>query len=162
MKNPLNVNGKIIDAAGITAVKPIDDFRLATIDTTRPFTAEIRVAGNGGAFVENASVEDVVTGLKQHGEELVMLKSGEAIRAEWITSIKPFSTRTAAQNRFRSVVQFRQPETGLTAQEWFIAPVEDIPGGDAPRLNELAKPKAPKEPIKKAAPAGKLDTLVAK
>jgi hypothetical protein len=166
MKNPLNVNGKIIDAANVTTVKPLAEDRLSNIDTTRNFTAEIRLIDRHGVFVEEASVQDVADALDQVGEKLTLLRSGEAVRADWINSIKPFVT-TDPQIRFRSVIQFRHPETGLTAEEWFTARVEDIPGGNAPRLAdllaELTKHKTPeakpKEPPRKAQPAAKLDDL---
>jgi len=166
MKNPLNVNGKIIDAANVTAVKPLDEERLSGIETTRPFTAEIRLIDRQGAFVENASVQDVVDALGQIGEKLTLLVSGEAVRADWINSIRPFVS-TGEQTRLRSVVQFRQPETGLITEEWFTARVEDIPGGNAPVLAdvlaELTKHKPPqakpRETTKKGAPAANLDDL---
>ena len=162
MKNSLNVNGKIIDAANVTAVKPLDEDRLSGIETTRNFTAEIRLIDRHGAFVEDASVQDVVDALDQIGEKLTLLISGEAVRADWINSIRPFVS-TGEQTRLRSVVQFRQPETGLITQEWFTARVEDIPGGNAPVLAdviaELTKHKtpeaAPKGAPKKALPAAK-------
>ena len=166
MKNPLNVNGKIIDAANVTTVKPLAEDRLSNIGTTRKFTAEIRLIDGQGAFVEEASVQGVVDALDQIGEKLTLLRSGEAVRADWINTIKPFVT-TGEQTRFRSVVQFRRPDTGWTTQEWFTARVEDIPGGNAPVLAgvlaELTKHKTPeakpKEPPRKAAPAAKPDDL---
>ena len=152
MKNPLNTNGKIIDAANVTAIKPIGEDRLSGIDTHRKFTAEIRTIDRNGAFVESASVAEVASALEQVGEKLTMLPSGEAIRADWITAIKPF-VGNGQQTHFHSVVQFRQPDTGATLQEWFTAPVKDIPGGTAPVLSELLKRKtvAPMFPAKKAA-----------
>ena len=166
MKNPLNVNGKIIDAANVTTVKPLGEDRLSNIDTTRNFTTEIRLIDGQGAFVENASVQDVVDALGQIGEKLTLLRSGEAVRADWINSIRPF-VPTSEPTPFRSVVQFRHPGTGLTREEWFTARVEDIPGGNAPQLAnviaELANHKtpeaAPKEAPRKAAPAAKPDDL---
>ena len=166
MKNSLNVNGKIIDAANVTTVKPLGEDRLSGIDTTRKFTTEIRLIDRQGAFVENASVQDVVDALGQIGEKLTLLRSDEAVRADWINTIRPF-VATGQPTRFRSVVQFRHPETGATTEEWFTARVEDIPGGNAPVLAdviaELTKHKTPepkpKEATKKAPPAAKLDDL---
>ena len=162
MKNPLNVNGKIIDAANVTAVKPLDEDRLSGIETTRPFTAEIRLIDRQAAFVENASVQDVVDALGQIGEKLTLLISGEAVCANWINSIRPF-VPTGEPTRLRSVVQFRHPETGGTTEEWFTARVEDVPGGNAPVLAnviaEVTKHKTPdvgpKGAPKKAAPPAK-------
>src|SRR5271166_3796029 len=105
MKNPLNVNGKIIDAANVTTVKPLAEDRLSNIDTTRKFTAEIRLIDRHGVFVEDASVQDVVAALGQIGERLTLLRSDEAVRADWINIIRPY-VATGQPSRFRSVVQF--------------------------------------------------------
>ncbi len=168
MKNPLNVNGtKIIDAANVISVKPLDKDSLTGIETERPFTAQIRLIDRHAAFVENASVEDVVEALGQIGEKLTLLASGEALRADWINIIRPFVSGGDQQTPFRSAVQFRHPESGLTTEERFTARVADIPGGNAPVLAdviaELTKPKPPesrpKEPGRKTAPAAKPDEL---
>ena len=163
MKNPLNVGGKIIDAANVTTVKPLDADRLSGIDTTRKFTAEIRLIDGHGVFVENASVQNIVDALDQIGEKLTLLRSDEAVRADWINSIRPYVT-TGEPTRLRSVIQFRHPETGGTTEEWFTARVEDVPGGNAPVLAnviaELTKPEAkPKEAPRKAAASAQLDDL---
>ena len=138
MRNPLNIGSKILDAANVHAIKPISEEQLATLNTDKVFTTEIRAIGSNGGYVEHLPVAKVVEAFAKIGEKLTLLPSGEAIRAEWISNIKPFQSRADQPNRFASVVEFRNPASGQAVQEWFAARPEQIPGGNAPSLLDLA------------------------
>jgi hypothetical protein len=141
MKNPLNIGGKIIDAADVHAIKPLSEEQTHTLNSMKNFTAEIRTIGGRGGFVEESvapSIENVVEAFAKIGEKLTLLPSGEAIRDEWIRSIKPFQSRPDQPNKYGSVVEFKNPATGQSREEWFAAKPEQIPGGKAPLLADLA------------------------
>ncbi|MGO9174298.1 MAG: hypothetical protein ACLP7P_20360 [Rhodomicrobium sp.] len=138
MQKPINLGHKIIDAADIHAVKPRDPEQNQGIATSKNFPAEIRALGTSGGLVENLSVPQVVEALDKMGEKLTLLPTGEAVRAEWIAQIKPFQSREGAPNKFASAVEFKHPVTGQRAEEWFAARPEQIPGGKAPKLADLA------------------------
>src|SRR5208337_4284926 len=90
MKNPLQIDTKIIDAADVHAIKPLTPEQLLTLNTDKNWTAEIRAIGSRGGYVENLSVSEIVEAFGKIGEKLALLPSGEAIRADWIAGIKPF------------------------------------------------------------------------
>lgn len=139
MEKPLNIGGKIIDAANVHAVKTLSEDQLATLNTDKNYTAEIRAIGGRGGYVENLSVKEIVTAFAKIGETLTLLPSGEeALRADWIASIKPFQSRPGETARFASVVELKNPVTGRSVEEWFAARPEQLPGGNAPSLADLA------------------------
>ncbi len=138
MKNPLNIGGKIIDAADVHAIKPLSDDQIAALNTDKKFTSEVRAIGSRGGYVENLSVSEVAAAFAKIGEKLTLLPSGEAIRAEWIASIKPFQSRPGEAARFASVVELKNPATGRSVEEWLAARPEQLPGGNAPSLADLA------------------------
>jgi hypothetical protein len=137
MKNPITIGTKTIDAANVVAIKPMTQERLSGINTDKNFTAEIRALGSPGAFVEKHSVAEIVAAFKQHGEDLTLLPTGEAIRTgeRWMLAITAFSERPGG--KFGSSVQMKNPHNGATGEERFAARPEQIPGGDAPTLDSL-------------------------
>ncbi len=138
MRNPLNLGNKIIDAGNVHAIKPLTEERTAGLNSAKDFTAEIRAIGSQGGYVEKLSVAEVVTAFAKIGEKLTLLPTGEAVRADWITNIKGFQSRPDAPNKFASVVELKNPASGQSVQEWFAARPDQIPGGNAPSLADLA------------------------
>ncbi|MBJ7533249.1 hypothetical protein JDN40_03900 [Rhodomicrobium vannielii ATCC 17100] len=137
MQKPLDLGGKIIDAANIHTVKPLSGERIAGLNSHKNFTAEIRAIGGGG-FVEKLSVSDIVEGLAKIGENLTLLPTGEAIRSAWVISVKEFASRPdAPNNKYASVVELRNPTTGDKVQEWLTARPTQILGSKPLSLNDL-------------------------
>jgi hypothetical protein len=94
MKNPLDVGTKTIDAATIHCIRPLSPERTATLNSDKDFAFEIRTINGDGAFVEaGISLENLVAGFAKIGEELTLLDSGEAVRKDWIASVKDFASR---------------------------------------------------------------------
>ena len=146
MKNPIDLGHKTVDAARITAIKPISDEQRqsvsATLSSSANWTAEARSLGGPGGYIADLGVEKVVAGLARHGEKLAFIpESGEAVRRDWLTSVKPFASRAdrpSDQRKFRSVATFVNPETGETSEEWFAATPEQLRGGKVPSIHDLA------------------------
>jgi len=138
MKNPIDVGAKTIDAAAVHCVRPLTAERLATLATDKNFALEIRTINGDGAFIEaGRPVASIVAGFAKIGEELTLLGSGEAIRKDWVASVKDFVSRPDQPAKYNSVVKFVHPETGRSTEEWFTAKRSDIVGA-TPRLDDLA------------------------
>ena len=138
MKNPLDVGTKTIDAATIHCVRPLTPERLATLNTDKKFAFEIRTINGDGAFIEDGiPLPSLVAAFAKIGEDLTILNTGEAIRRDWVASVKDFVSRPDQPAKYSSVVKFVHPETGRSAEEWFAAKRGEIVG-TTPRLDELA------------------------
>ena len=138
MKNPLDVGTKTIDAATIHCIRPLPPERTATLNTEKKFAYEIRTINGDGAFVEaGISLEKLVAGFAKIGEELTLLASGEAVRKDWIASVKDFASRPGQPAKYNSVVKFTHPENGRTAEEWLTAKRDQIVG-TTQKLDDLA------------------------
>ena len=138
MKNPIDVGSKTIDAATIHCVRPLAPERTATLNTDKTFAFEIRTINGDGAFIEAGTpLASLVAAFGKIGEELTLLETGEAIRKDWIASVKDFVSRPDQPAKYHSVVKFAHPETGRTAEEWLAARRDQIVGA-TPKLDELA------------------------
>jgi hypothetical protein len=138
MKNPLDVGTKTIDAAAIHCVRRLSPERTATLNTDKDFAYEIRTISGDGAFIEAGTpLASIVAGFAKIGEELTLLSTDEAIRKDWIASVKDFVSRPDQPAKYHSVVKFAHPENGRTAEEWFAAKRDQIVG-TTPKLDELA------------------------
>jgi hypothetical protein len=138
MQKPINIGNKTIDAANVHLIRELTPERLATLPNwDKDWTVEIRALGSEGGFVEKLPLADVVAAFSKIGETLTVLPSGEAVRTGWAKSVKDFSSREGQPNKFGSVVTFKHPETGATAEEWLVAKRHDIVP-NAPSLASLA------------------------
>ena len=89
-------------------------------------------------FVEaGILLANLVAGFAKIGEELTLLDTGEAVRKEWIASVKDFVSRPGQPAKYHSVVKFAHPENGRTAEEWLTAKRDQIVG-TTPKLDDLA------------------------
>jgi hypothetical protein len=140
MKNAIDIGSKTIDAANVHLIRELTPDRLANINTDKNFTVEIRALGSEGGFVEKISLAKVVEIFASRGEHLTILPSGEAIRTSFVQGAKDFASREGGPNKFHSVVSFKHPQTGATAEEWLSAKRTDITPA-APKLSDLAGPK---------------------
>jgi hypothetical protein len=103
--------------------------RTATLNTDKNFAFEIRTINGDGAFVEaGTSLAGIVAAFAKIGEELTLLETGEAIRKDWVASIKEFTSRSDQPAKYHSVVKFAHPENGRTAEEWLTAKRDQIVG----------------------------------
>ena len=138
MKNPIDVGSKTIDAATIHCVRPLSPERTATLNTDKDFAFEIRTINGDGAFIEAGTpLASIVAGFRQDRGGADPARSGEAIRKDWVASVKDFVSRPDEPAKYQSVVKFAHPETGRTAEEWFAAKRDQIVG-TTPKLDELA------------------------
>jgi hypothetical protein len=138
MQNPIDVGTKTIDAATVHCVRPLSADRLVTLNMEKNFALEIRTINGGGAFIEaGMPIADIIAGFARIGEELTLLGSGEAIRKQWVASVKDFVSRPDQPAKYNSVVKFVHPGTGRSTEEWFAAKRTDIVG-TTPRLEDLA------------------------
>ena len=137
MKKPIDVGSKTIDAATVHCIRPLPPERTATLNTDKNFAFEIRTMSGDGAFIEDGiSLASLIAGFAKIGEDLTVLPSGEAIRKDWVASVKDFVSRPDQPAKYHSVVKFVDPER-RTAEEWFAAKREQIVG-TTPKLDELA------------------------
>ena len=141
MKNPLDIGTKTIDVADVHCIKPLSAEQVAAIGTDKKWTVEIRAIGSSGGYIENLTVAQVAAAFAKVGEKLTVLSTGEAIRGEWVKGVKDFAGQPGQPNKYKSVVKLTHPETLVTAEEWFAASRNEIPGGKAPSLADLAGPK---------------------
>ena len=137
MQKPINIGGNIIDPSDVHAVKPVTPEQSATLSAEN-VTAEIRAIGDKGGYVENLSVADVADVFGKIGEKLTVLPTGEAIRAEWIASIKPFQSRPGQPAKFASVVEFENPANGRRVEESLTATPAQVLAGRARRAGGYA------------------------
>lgn len=139
MKNPLDLGHKVIDAANVTCIKPVSKDQLAALRSTENWSAEARAIGSAGGYIADVPVDGIVAAFNRLGERLVVIpETGEAVRRDWLTSVKPFGGREGGPNKFHSVATFTNPATGETAEEWFAATPEQLRGSKAPSLKDLA------------------------
>lgn len=140
MKTPFDIGTadkpNIIDISQVTDIRPLSEelLRAKGIKSERPFTAEIRCGTNGGGYVEQLSIKDIVTAFKAQGVEMVHIAAtDEAVRADWIVGVAAFRSKDQSREQiFHSKVDFLNPDTKQKTEAWFRAPVRDIPFGTAP------------------------------
>src|SRR5580700_1551328 len=128
MQAPVDLGHKTIDAATISAVKPVSEEQLAQLRTSEDFASEARAIGGDGGYTK-LKVEQVVTALAKLGQHLTYIKdTGEAVRRDWIVSVKPFSARKGGADKFHSVAKLKNPNNQQSTEEWFAATPEQLTG----------------------------------
>jgi hypothetical protein len=141
MQKPVDLGHKTIDAAAVSAIKPVSEEQLAQLRSTEEFKSEARAIGSEGGYTK-LKVEQVVAAFAKLGESLTYIKeTGEAVRRDWIVSVKPFAGREGGPDKFHSVARLRNPHTNAVAEEWFAATPAQLTGATkaAPKLEDLAK-----------------------
>lgn len=148
MKTPFDIgtaeHPNIIDIDQVTDIRPLNEdlIRQKGISSSRPFTAEIRCGTNGGGYVENVSVKEIVANFKAQGINMVLISStDEAVRADWIVAVGAFKPKDQSREQiFHSKVELLNPETRQKTEVWFRAPVREIPFGQAPGFSHSRGP----------------------
>ena len=148
MKTPFDIgtadHPNIIDIDQVTDIRPLNEdlIRQKGISSSRPFTAEIRCGTNGGGYVENVSIKDIVATFKAKGVDMVLIPStDEAVRADWIVAVGAFKPKDQSREQiFHSKVDLLNPDTRQKTEVWLRAPVREIPFGSAPGFSRRGVP----------------------
>ena len=68
-----------------------------------------------GAFIEDGiPLPSLVAAFAKIGEDLTILNTGEAIRRDWVASVKDFVSRPDQPAKYSSVVKFVHPRPAAT------------------------------------------------
>jgi len=139
MQKPLDLGHKVIDAASVTCIKPVSAEQLGRLNSAENWTLEARALGGAGGYIADADITKAVGVFAKLGERLSLIpETGEAVRRDWLTAVKPFASREGAPNKFRSVATFTNPASGEKTDEWFAATPEQLRGSKAPAFKDLA------------------------